>query len=111
MSKVVIDIGMSLDGCTPEANGRPRNPLGDGGPRIHDWMFQQAVFAPPRATWLPDAPDNDFIARIFTRAQAQAQGRNMFDEGEVSWPEEATFRTPVFALAHTHARGVARLSH
>ena len=28
-------------------------------------------------------------------------GRRMFDEGEVSWPEVAPYRTPVFVLTHS----------
>ena len=27
-------------------------------------------------------------------------GRNMFDEGEANWPEEAPFGAPVFVLTH-----------
>ena len=28
-------------------------------------------------------------------------GKRMFDGGELSWPEEAPFHTPVFVLTHT----------
>lgn len=35
MGKVFVDVGMSLDGFIAGPNGRPGNPLGDGGTRIH----------------------------------------------------------------------------
>jgi len=35
MVQVVVDMGMSLDGYV----AGPNNPLGDGGMRIHRWVF------------------------------------------------------------------------
>jgi hypothetical protein len=35
---------MSLDGFIAGANAGPHNPLGDGGERIQDWMFDLASF-------------------------------------------------------------------
>jgi hypothetical protein len=39
MSKVIVDIGMSLDGFVAGPNAGPHNNLGDGGKRIHRWVF------------------------------------------------------------------------
>jgi hypothetical protein len=39
MADVYASLGMSLDGYIAGPNARPGNPLGDGGPRIHQWMF------------------------------------------------------------------------
>jgi dihydrofolate reductase len=39
MSKVVLDISMSLDGYIRAANPTPEEPLGVGGERLHDWAF------------------------------------------------------------------------
>jgi dihydrofolate reductase len=30
-------------------------------------------------------------------------GKRMFDAGELAWPEEAPFHTPVFVVTHTRA--------
>jgi hypothetical protein len=38
MSKVVLDVSMSLDGFTAGPNVRPEEPMGDGGERLHAWM-------------------------------------------------------------------------
>jgi dihydrofolate reductase len=102
MTKVFVDVGMSLDGQIAGPNRRPGNPLGDGGTTIHQWMFDT------RAFWevlggsggTPSADDR-IIRAIFARAGAYVMGRRMFDEGEVAWPEEAPFRAPVFVLTHT----------
>jgi hypothetical protein len=44
MSKVFVDVGMSLDGFIAGPNGRPGNPLGDRGTRIHQWLYPLATF-------------------------------------------------------------------
>jgi hypothetical protein len=44
MGKVFVDVGMSLDGFIAGPNGRPGNPLGDGGTRIHKWLYPLATF-------------------------------------------------------------------
>jgi hypothetical protein len=42
MNKVFFDVGITLDGFIAGPNGGPKNPLGDGGLAIHDWMFSQS---------------------------------------------------------------------
>ena len=37
MSKVVLDVSMSLDGFTAGPNVRDDEPMGDGGERLHTW--------------------------------------------------------------------------
>jgi hypothetical protein len=37
---VFADLGMSLDGFVAGANAGPDNALGDGGQRIHGWMYR-----------------------------------------------------------------------
>jgi dihydrofolate reductase len=37
MGKVIFDASMSLDGFMTAANPRPREPMGDGGQRLHEW--------------------------------------------------------------------------
>ena len=38
MSKVVLDVSMSLDGFVAGPNVREAEPMGDGGERLHVWM-------------------------------------------------------------------------
>jgi len=44
MSKVFFNIGIFLDGYIEGLNGGAKNPLGDGGIAIHEWMFKQKAF-------------------------------------------------------------------
>jgi dihydrofolate reductase len=39
MSSTVLYMSMSLDGCIAGPNERPDNGLGDGGERLHEWIF------------------------------------------------------------------------
>ena len=43
-------------------------------------------------------PVNDMVRATFERTGAAIMGKRMFDQGEISWPEEAPFHTPVFVL-------------
>ena len=45
-------------------------------------------------------PENDLVRMTFERIGANIMGKRMFDQGEVSWPEEAPFHTPVYVLTH-----------
>jgi dihydrofolate reductase len=45
--------------------------------------------------------DNDVARQTFDRTGASVMGKRMFDAGELAWPEEAPFHTPVFVVTHT----------
>ncbi|GAA4572704.1 dihydrofolate reductase family protein [Planotetraspora kaengkrachanensis] len=105
MSTVFVSVGMSLDGYIAGPNARPGNPLGDGGPPIHTWMYETATFRERLGFGAggETGPDDDIVRHTFDRIGANVMGRRMFDEGEVGWPEEAPFGTPVFVVTN-HAR-------
>lgn len=42
VSKVTADISMSLDGFIAGLDDRPSQPLGAGGERLHQWIFDLA---------------------------------------------------------------------
>ena len=101
MTKVIFDAGISLDGFSAGDNRGPDNPLGDNGQSIHQWMYRQKAFwkqlGEDRGT--EEGPDNDLIAQTFARSGAYVMGKRMFDEGEVSWPEDL-YKALVFVLTH-----------
>ena len=41
MSKVVLDVAMSLDGFATGPNVREEEPMGDGGERLHEWWLER----------------------------------------------------------------------
>jgi dihydrofolate reductase len=100
MGKVFFDVGITLDGFIAGPNGGPKNPLGDGGIKIHDWMFKQKAFLEHLKLEGGETnnPDNDLIEQTFDRIGANIMGKRMFEEGESNWPEEAPFHCPVYVL-------------
>ena len=108
MGKVFFDVGMSLDGFIAGPNGRPGNPLGDGGTRIHEWVYPLAAFR--ERIGLPGGDtnhDDEVVRAVLARTGAYVMGRRMFDEGEVGWPENPPFRAPVIVVTR-HARDPVR---
>ncbi|HEY4111317.1 dihydrofolate reductase family protein [Puia sp.] len=101
MSKTFFDIGLSLDGFIAGANGSPKNPLGDHGTTIHNWMFIQKAFWEHLNTTGGEKDDADgtLIRNAIARTGAYIMGKRMFDEGEASWPENL-FKAPVYVLTH-----------
>lgn len=101
MGKVFVDVGVSLDGFVAGQNARPGNPLGDGGARIHGWLYPLAVFHERMGGAGGErSADDERVRKVFARTGAYVMGRRTFDEGEVAWPEAAPFRAPVFVVTH-----------
>jgi hypothetical protein len=41
LTKLIFGISMSLDGFVTASNIRPEEPMGDGGQRLHEWVFSE----------------------------------------------------------------------
>ena len=101
MSRVFFDAGISLDGFIAGENRGPHNPLGDHGPTIHQWMYQQKAF------WRhlgqdggnDDGADGALFEQTLRRTGAYVMGKRMFDEGEANWPEDL-YKAAVFVVTH-----------
>ncbi len=107
MSKVFVNIGLSLDGymapegMTIEHWGTPE--YKDWGAKwgaMMGWILKTQYFR-EMLTFGPGGetgPVNDMVRRTMERSGASIMGKRMFEQGEISWPEEAPFHTPVFVL-------------
>lgn len=101
MSKVIFDSAISLDGYFAGDNRGPANPMGGVSGKIHNWMFHQKAF------WQylgmegskEDGPDGKYIRETIERTGAFIMGKRMFEEGEVSWPEDL-YKANVYVLTH-----------
>ena len=109
MSKVFVNIGLSLDGyMAPEGMNiehwdRPdyKN-WGAKWGTLMSWILKQQYFrenlkfGPGGET----GPVNDMLRHTMERSGVSIMGKRMFDAGERSWPDEAPFHTPVYVLTH-----------
>ncbi|MEY2243755.1 dihydrofolate reductase family protein [Streptomyces sp. BF23-18] len=115
--KVFFSVSMSLDGfIAPEpvpVEDELFSPDKQDDPDVKRWMaqwteLQQWVF-PLRffrenlkfGEGGEEGRDNDIARETFERTGASVMGKRMFDLGELSWPEEAPFHSPVFVVTHT----------
>jgi dihydrofolate reductase len=114
MSKVTFDITMSLDGFIAGPNQTVEQPLGEGGDRIHEWMYGLASFREPHGLEGGETnADSEVLEEAVAKNGAVLMGRRMFSSGEGPWEDDPKadgwwgddppFHVPVFVLTH-HAR-------
>jgi dihydrofolate reductase len=100
MSKVFVDISMSLDGFVAGPNDGLELPLGEGGERIHEWIFGLKSWREPHGLeGGEENEDSELVARTVARSGAVVVGRRMFDNAQ-GWGDEPPFHKPVFVLTH-----------
>ena len=88
MGKVFVDMGMSLDGFVAGLNAGPHNNLGDGGTRIHRWVYDLEAWRQLQGLRGGKTnKDDEVVKELNARVGAYVMGRRMFDEGEVGWPD------------------------
>lgn len=107
MSKVFVSIALSLDGyLAPEGmTMSDPNHMGWGAKwgAMMAWLLnsqyfrENLQFGPGGET----GPINDLVRSTKERIGANIMGKRMFDQGEVAWPENAPFNTPVYVLTKT----------
>jgi len=108
MAKVVLYISMSLDGYIAGANEGIDNPMGDGGERLHDWLFKgpDAAVSGRKSSgkglflFNNESINGKVVQEIFDSAGAFLMGRGWFDNGEKPWGEYPPFHVPVFVITH-----------
>jgi dihydrofolate reductase len=90
MSKLRVHyFRMSLDGYGAGPSQSRENPLGVGGPALHEWAFKTRTFhAIHDKDGGETGVDDDFVARGFGNIGAWIIGRNMF--GPVRGPGRTT---------------------
>jgi dihydrofolate reductase len=102
MQTVYAQMGISLDGFIAGPGDGPGNPLGTGGERIHEWVFDLAAWR--RRQGLEGGrtgADNDRVVRILERNGAVVMGRRMFDNGKEPWGPNPPYRCPAFVVTHS----------
>jgi dihydrofolate reductase len=99
--RAFVDITMSLDGFITGPNDSVEAPLGEGGDRLHRWVYDLASFRRPHGLKGGETGrDDDLLNEALERTGAVVLGRRMFDHGEEPWGDDPPFHDPVFVLTH-----------
>src|SRR2546425_1103324 len=88
MSSVTCQISVSIDGFVAGPNQSLENPIGEGGMRLHQWLFETVSWREQHgeAGGLRTA-DSDVGRDLFTNVGAYIMGRKMFGGGDGPWDE------------------------
>src|SRR5437660_7017058 len=98
MSKVLAGITMSLDGYVTGPDDRLGAGLGEGGERLHEWVFGGPwTYDGPRGT--PAPVDQEYLESVFADGGAWIVGRTMHDVVD-GWGDDPGFGVPVFVVTH-----------
>jgi dihydrofolate reductase len=109
MGSVRCQISISLDGFVAGPNQSLENPLGEGGMRLHEWMFETAAWKEMQGQkGVARTADSDVIEEVFQNVGAYIMGRKMFGGGDGPWDtswkgwwgDEPPYHVPVFVLTH-----------
>jgi dihydrofolate reductase len=113
MSKLRLNIAMSLDGFVAGPEQSEENPLGIGGEQLHEWLVPLRVFREMHGEEGGEVNASTAVFEgWFENVGATIMGRNMFGGGPGPWGEEPwmgwwgnepPFHHPVFVVTH-HAR-------
>lgn len=109
MGSLTCQISMSLDGFVAGPNQSLENPVGEGGLRLHEWVF-------PTDSWRKQhglsggehSADAKVAEEVFEGVGAYIMGRKMFGGGQGPWDptwtgwwgEEPPYHAPVFVITH-----------
>jgi dihydrofolate reductase len=114
MTRLRLDISMSLDGFIAGPNQTLEQPLGEGGEQLHEWVVRLASWRERHGlTGGETNVDDEVVAESLVSTGAVVMGRRMFSGGEGPWADDPRaggwwgddppFHVPVFVLTH-HAR-------
>lgn len=101
MANVVSEMSMSLDGYIAGPNDGIDLPLGRGGERLHQWVYDLASWRERHGiAGGKTGTDSDVVEESVRKAGAVLMGRRMFDLGVGPWGDNPPFHMPVFVVTH-----------
>ncbi|MDX6386217.1 MAG: hypothetical protein QOD85_19 [Gaiellaceae bacterium] len=110
-TQTTVDITMSLDGFVAGPNPTIESPLGAGGERLHEWVYDLDSWRQRHGlTGGERNPDADIVEEGIAATGAVVMGRRMFSGGSGPWEDDPVadgwwgddppFGVPVFILTH-----------
>jgi len=98
-TRITASITISLDGYVVGPNDGPGKGLGEGGERLHYWVFGGPWSYAEEPTGEATGVDKQFLDEAFARTGAVVVGRNMY-EAAGAWGGTNPFGVPLFVLTH-----------
>jgi dihydrofolate reductase len=99
MSKVIANITMSVDGYIAGPDDGPGKGLGEGGERLHHWVFGGPWTYRDEPRGEPTGPDAEWLAEVSSRLGAVVGGRWTYEAAR-HWGDENPFGLPFFIVTH-----------
>jgi dihydrofolate reductase len=99
MSKVAAGITTSLDGYITGPNDGPGRGLGDGGERLHYWVFGGPWSYDEEPTGEATGADKELLEGAMARVGAVVGGRYTYEAAD-AWGGHNPFGIPFFIVTH-----------
>jgi len=103
MSKVIVELSMSLDGFVAGPNDSPENSLGDGGDRLFKWYYSGDTAFPLPGTDMVfkiSCVSAELLQETWPAEGAMVVGRRTFDIAG-AWGGKPPGGGPCFVITHT----------
>jgi dihydrofolate reductase len=99
MTKVVATITTSVDGYVAGPNDGPGKGLGEGGERLHYWVFGGPWTYAEEPRGEATGEDAAFLEEGMSRGGAVVAGRSTYEAAR-HWGDENPFGVPMFIVTH-----------
>jgi dihydrofolate reductase len=99
MTTIAAGITTSLDGYITGPNDRPGRGLGEGGERLHYWVFGGPWSYDEEPRGEATGADKEFLETALARGGAVVGGRNTYEAAE-AWGGRNPFGIPFFIVTH-----------
>jgi dihydrofolate reductase len=119
MSRLILDISMSLDGYVAGPDQSSEQPLGAGGEALHEWALATRAWRSSHGReGGEDNVDSQLVEDHLANIGATVMGRRMYSGNQGPWSEDPNadgwwgenppFHHPVFVLTHHSRETVAK---
>jgi dihydrofolate reductase len=99
MAKVLAGITTSVDGYITGPNDGPAKGLGEGGERLHYWVFGGPWSYDDQSRGEPTGEDAAWLAEAVSRVGAVVGGRSTYEAAR-HWGDKNPWGLPLFIVTH-----------
>ena len=99
MTKVIAGITTSIDGYIAGPDDGPGKGLGEGGERLHYWVFGGPWTYENEPRGEPSGPDAEWLNEVSSKVGAVIGGRWTYEAAR-HWGDENPWGLPFFILTH-----------